>query len=106
MQIQLGATIRTDIEPVTIFTCAEDYHQKYKLQAHRNIVKALNLTSYSDLIDSPIASKMNGYLGGYGTVKTLKEDIKSLKIPDKVAPILISIVERNQGPHGSCSMKN
>jgi len=106
MQIQLGATIRTDIEPVTTFTCAEDYHQKYKLQANRNIVKALNLSSYADLINSPIACKMNGYLGGYGTVKTLKEDIKTLKIPDRVAPLLIAIVERNQGPHGSCSIKN
>ncbi len=126
-QKQLGTTIRTDIEPATEFTCAEDYHQKYKLQARSNIMKALNVKTYDDLINSPVACKMNGYvnersspcsfcedtateksegisirfgftkttwgsplivpsyLGGYGNVASLKEDIKFLKIPDGVA---------------------
>jgi len=99
------STIYTDIEPVTTFTCAEDYHQKYKMQPHKNIVKSLGLGAYTELIDSPIACKLNGYLGGYGTVASLKQDIKDLKIPDRVASSLIAMVERLEGPSGSCSMR-
>jgi len=105
-QRQLGTTIRSDIEPVTEFTCAEDYHQKYKLQAHSNIMKALNVKTFDDLINSPVACKMNGYLGGYGKVASLKQDIKILKIPEGVADRLIAIVERSSGPDGYCSMRN
>jgi len=104
-QIELKMTIRTDIEPATEFTCAEDYHQKYKLQARSNIMKTLNISSYDDMINSPIACKMNGYLGGYGTVASLKKDIKLMNIPDGVASKVIAVVERMSGPDGSCSMR-
>lgn len=41
------------------------YHQKYILRQHRDILDTLNLSD-EEIISSPLACKLNGYLGGYG----------------------------------------
>ena len=46
------------------FICS--YHQKYIMQKHEWLMSALNLKRGQELIDSVIATRLNGYLGGYG----------------------------------------
>uniref|UniRef100_A0A914N7F5 peptide-methionine (S)-S-oxide reductase n=1 Tax=Meloidogyne incognita TaxID=6306 RepID=A0A914N7F5_MELIC len=59
------------------FYQAEDYHQKYWLRCENNIFKELNLSN-SQLINSTLATKINGYLGGNS-----KEDFNLLNILQK-----------------------
>jgi len=99
--------ITTTIEPVTTFTCAEDYHQKYKFQHYSNIVDALKLSSYDDLINSPVAAKLNGYLGGYGSEKMedLKQEFKLMKIPESIAARVITIMANSSSSSDFCSKR-
>lgn len=42
------------------------------LRRYTDILDSLNLTNH-DLITSPLASKLNGYLGGYGDKQAFEE---------------------------------
>ncbi len=70
---RLKAKIVTEIGPVKTFYRAEDYHQKYYLQQNRQLAdeyKAL----YPDpkrFTDSTAIARVNGYLGGYGSLEKL-----------------------------------
>jgi len=46
------------------FYIAEDYHQKYKLRSHTELLEAFKQAGYddADLRDSPAAAKVNGYV--------------------------------------------
>uniref|UniRef100_A0A0N4ZIF5 peptide-methionine (S)-S-oxide reductase n=1 Tax=Parastrongyloides trichosuri TaxID=131310 RepID=A0A0N4ZIF5_PARTI len=57
--------IETYIQKITIFTDAEDYHQKYWLRNAPSLFSILKLEGKDDEIkNSTIAAKVNGYLGG------------------------------------------
>ena len=59
---------------------AEDYHHKYLLQ-HKPRLWAEILEIYrdpADWINSTAAARLNGYIGGYGTMAELDEEIDSL----------------------------
>ena len=74
--------VRTEILPASPFYLAEDYHQKYHLQQqpvlrdeYRDIYPNLE-----DFVDSPAATRVNGYVAGYGTVERLNADLDRLGI--------------------------
>jgi len=46
------------------------YHQKYILRRHHELLDSLHLTD-EDIITSPIACKLNGYLAGHGSLEDL-----------------------------------
>nr|CAD2170693.1 unnamed protein product [Meloidogyne enterolobii] len=70
------------------FYQAEDYHQKYWLRCENNIFKELNLTN-SQLINSTLATKINGYLGGNS-----KEDFNLLNILQKEYKLSDSLITK------------
>ena len=81
---KLGKTIHTEVLPYSRFYTAEDYHQKYYLRGHRNIMRQF-LQHYPqavDLMNSTAAARVNGYLGGYGTSASLKTDIDRLGLSE------------------------
>jgi len=86
-------TIFTVVEPASTFTVAEDYHQKWKLRKQTNILKALKLND-EQLISSTIAARINGYVGGCGTLESLMKEIDSFGLPQHLKNDLISIVKR------------
>ncbi len=77
---KLGKTVATEVLPFTRFYAAEDYHQKYYLRGHRQIMRQF-LQHYPQAVDfmnSTAAARVNGYIGGYGTAAAYKADIDRL----------------------------
>jgi peptide methionine sulfoxide reductase MsrA len=57
------------------FYLAEDYHQKYKLRHDSTLMRELAGYSPRQLVDSTLAARLNGYVGGHGTRAMLDEDV-------------------------------
>jgi peptide-methionine (S)-S-oxide reductase len=80
-----GRPITTAVLPVTEFTPAEDYHQKYILRNDRQLAREYQAI-YPDLMDfinSTAVSRVNGYLGGCGTPDQLSTELNDLGLsPD------------------------
>jgi len=81
-QLKLKANITTVIEPASEFFDAEGYHQKYYLQARSDIMKSLDMDE-EELKNSPLACRLNAYVGGHGTPEMVKKDLELLKGPAK-----------------------
>ncbi|KAK3861342.1 hypothetical protein Pcinc_044506 [Petrolisthes cinctipes] len=77
--------VTTSILPFTKFYEAEDYHQKYLLQRHPQLVTALDVDPGEDLIKSHVAARINGYVGGYGSVANFDKEQKTWGITEKMA---------------------
>lgn len=66
----------------SIFTSS--YHQKYRLQGHKDLAQSLGLNSKL-LQTSHVAARLNGYLVGVGGVKQFEKEANSLGLtPDQI----------------------
>uniref|UniRef100_UPI0039801AA1 peptide-methionine (S)-S-oxide reductase n=1 Tax=Salmonella sp. s51228 TaxID=3159652 RepID=UPI0039801AA1 len=72
--------IQTKIKPFESFYNAENYHQKYLLRNQRKLFTLLNLTD-AELIDNTLAAKLNGYVGGFGSLTNLNKDLEESQLP-------------------------
>ena len=72
--------IRTEILPFGIFYLAEDYHQKYQLRQHRELMTEFKAmySQNDDFINSTAAARINGYVSGHGSPEEIKVNLKSL----------------------------
>jgi len=98
--------VSTLILPVGIFTLAEDYHQKYSLQSKQTYIKALKLESETELINSTPAARINGFVGGHGSMALLKKELESYQLPPNLQNSLQETVQRTERihrPRGGCS---
>ena len=77
---KLPGKIYTEIIPYSEFYLAETYHQKYRLQQHRDLMEEFRASypAAKDFIDSTAAARVNGYLSGYGSVDQLETELSSL----------------------------
>jgi methionine-S-sulfoxide reductase len=92
---RLGTKIYTEILPATEFYLAEAYHQKYYLRQVPELVKEFSAL-YPDLnafIASTAVSRVNGYIGGYGSLQNLLKEIDSLGLSPAGSKRLMEMVQ-------------
>lgn len=77
--------IATSILPMKEFYEAEDYHQKYILQRHAPVINALDIDPGEELISCHVAARINGYIGGYGTMSMFDQEWSRWGITEKTA---------------------
>lgn len=86
--------VRTSLEPLTSFTRAEDYHQKYYLRAHRDIASALRrcVADEAGFADSTAAARANAWIAGHGELSDIARDLSLLGLPEREANELAALV--------------
>jgi peptide-methionine (S)-S-oxide reductase len=92
--LETKGEIATALEPYSGFSIAEDYHQKHSLRLFPEIMKELT-ARYPDvkrLIKSSTVTRVNGYLGGYGSCESLKREIEGFGLSGRASEILNSVV--------------
>lgn len=72
------------------------YHQKYRLQGHKDLAKELGLNTKL-LQTSFVAARLNGYLAGVGGVKQFEEEADSLGLSKKQIAYVLHYVKENEG---------
>nr|CAD7587366.1 unnamed protein product [Timema genevievae] len=92
----------TQILPFKKFYNAEDYHQKYRLQQHSWLVKAVGLNSGPQLTSSHLAARLNGYVVGFGGIKQFESEIDRLGLDEKVADYVRKLVVKYEGRGLTC----
>ncbi len=99
-EARLGGEIVTEIIPVSKFYLAEDYHQKYYLRQELDLARELSAIyqDFSDFIDSTAVARVNGYVGGYGTLPTLEEELNSFGLSTLGRNKLLEIADRGLIP--------
>ena len=85
MEQKLGREIKTDLVAYSRFYLAEDYHQKYYLQAEPQLAMEIRgyYNNFSGFINSTAAARLNGLLGGHGDPQLLAEEIDSYGLSDQ-----------------------
>ena len=69
------------------------YHQKYLLRQNQGILRALKLSD-KELIKSTVATRLNGYCGGYGKLSDLEKEIDSFGLNEATEQEIRRIVSR------------
>jgi len=91
-----GMEVQTLIAPATVFYVAELYHQKYFLQCNREIFSLLCYSRRTDLIDDVVATSLNGYLHGSGTVGAFMEEVDTWCLPFKAKFAILHHISRGE----------
>ncbi|GAB6030436.1 hypothetical protein CHUAL_007308 [Chamberlinius hualienensis] len=85
-------TVTTQILPIGPFYNAEDYHQKYFLQKFPFVLNELGIDP-DDLISSSVCARLNGYLGGYGSVKQFDAEAPSLNLSPRLTKYIRELLK-------------
>lgn len=98
-----GQEIKTEFKEYEKFYLAENYHQKYNLQQHREY-KDHFLANYSmeEFINSTAAARVNGYLADRGTKEQLMEEITLLGLSEKLSIQLLKEYDVDAEEINSC----
>ena len=90
----LRGKVKTKVLPLTAFTMAEAYHQKYALRRSTAIMEEFQAMypTLEGFVDSTAAARVNGYLAGYGTCERLQEEIDDLGVSADGAKRLLKAV--------------
>lgn len=72
--------VHTEILPASTFYLAEEHHQKYALRGRSELMKEYEAIypSFSDFLASTAVTRVNGYVAGYGTCESLREELDGL----------------------------
>lgn len=84
--------INTKILPVTEFTLAEDYHQKYYLRARKELYNEFRAIypSEKEFLNSTAVARVNSYVAGRGNAETLQKEIASYGLSEAAQKRLLS----------------
>jgi peptide-methionine (S)-S-oxide reductase len=95
-EAERGQTIYTEIVPFTEFWLAEDYHQKHSLRQKRDLMEELTAIypDPSDFANSTAVARVNGYLGGHGTLEQFEAEIDELGLSAEARRSLVELAQR------------
>jgi peptide-methionine (S)-S-oxide reductase len=95
-RIQKEGRVFTDIEPLRQFYMAEDYHQKYYLRGVDVLMRDLRARypGEREFVDSTVAARLNGYVGGFGSFDQLERELESFGLSEKAERYLRTRVSR------------
>ncbi len=93
-EARLGKQLFASIEPAGTFYRAEDYHQKYRLQGSTQLMSELRqiYPQFDRFVDSTLAARLNGYLGGAGTREQLEDELDEYGLSEGARELLKRIV--------------
>lgn len=80
-----GRPVRTDVERLSRFYMAEDYHQKYRLRRDELLREEFEGMFGGDdeaLRESPAVARANGYAAGHGMPEQLEREIGKLGLSE------------------------
>ena len=89
-----GGKVYTQIVPYSAFHLAEAYHQKHQLQRVPELMREFRAIypDTDDFINSTAVARVNGYLGGYGTLEELRDDLPGFGLSPEASDKLLDIV--------------
>ena len=96
----LGHKVRTEIRQLDRFYQAEDYHQKYKLQQDSALMGQISdkYQTVQQFVDSTLAARLNGYVGGNGSTVTAQREIELYDLSPAARARLESILGMQIAP--------
>jgi peptide-methionine (S)-S-oxide reductase len=91
LEAKTGRRVATDIVPYESFHQAEDYHQKHALQRYPDLMEEFRAMYpvFTDFVNSTAAARVNGYLAGYGSCQTLRQDIDMLGLSEAASHFVL-----------------
>ena len=93
-----GAPVVTPVVRVARYHLAEDYHQKYALRQAAPLIQEFTAIypALADLVASTAASRVNGYVAGYGNSADLEAELPGLGLSPRAADYLRSLAGRRR----------
>jgi len=89
---KLGVHVETPVVAGARFYLAEDYHQKYHLRRDRELLREFGDYSPRQLVDSTVAARLNGYVGGRG--KLTRDELATFGLSAAATDRLARVVAR------------
>jgi peptide methionine sulfoxide reductase msrA/msrB len=90
LETDTGKTIITEFKKFNNFYLAEEYHQKYHLQQHRDFKEHyFDIYSRQEFINSTAVARVNGYLAKKGKKDQLSKEINALGLTENLQNVLL-----------------